>query len=179
MRALQSTLSFAREWHKGQWRARDVADFIGAEVKWIRGGPTVLGMAGARPSGGMIVLNQRVRATPLEWPVLLHEAAHIVQGHLLGFCGNAWAERQCERDATYGSAILAIPTESAISFVSRRATVHELADYYEVPRAMIYMRTALAVVLGEASGDVTKARHSLAVSRRSLDSWMAAVARGI
>lgn len=146
---------------------------------WEPGGRSVLGCAMLLPDGPEISLNSRIRGTPLEWPVVLHEAAHIIQGDLLGFCGNAWAERQCERDATYGSALLAIPTASAVLLATRRATAPELADYYEVPRALVSMRGALAVLLGEADGDRARARHQLGASRRSLESWMAWTARGI
>lgn len=179
MQSLLLVKSFAAEWHQGKWRARDLPEAVGAEIVWERGGRYVLGCATLFPDGSEISLNTRIRGTVLEWPVVLHESAHIIQGHLLGFCGNAWAERQCERDATYGSALLAIPTESAVLLARRRASVRELADYYEVPRALVYMRGALAVVLGEVTGNPTRARASLTSSRRSLDLWQATVARGI
>lgn len=179
MLSLDRVGSFADLWHRGQWRARDLPEAIGADLIWAPGGCRVLGSAMLLATGPEIVLNSRIRGTPLEWPVVLHESAHIIQRDLLGFCGNAWAERQCERDATYGSALLAIPTAAAVLLATRRTGAYELADYYAVPRALVYMRGALAVVLGEAPGDRERARQQLAASRRSLESWMTWTARGI
>lgn len=179
MQSLLQVKSFADQWHQGKWRARDLPDALGAAVIWDSGGRRVLGCAHMYPEGPEISLNSRIQGTPLEWPVMLHESAHIIQGDLLGFCGNAWAERQCERDATYGSALLAIPSEAAITLVRRRVSIRELADYYEAPTPLVTMRGALAVLLGEVDADRERARHQLAASRRSLESWMARLARGI
>lgn len=179
MESLRQTKLFADRWHRGKWRARNLPEAIGAEVQWDRGGRGILGCATVFPGGAEISLNTRIKGTPLEHFVLMHECAHVIQGDLLGFCGNAWAERQSERDATHGSALLAIPTRAAVQFATRRATAHELAEYYETPRALVYMRGALAVVLGEAPGERDRARFQLTASRRSLSGWMAAVARGI
>lgn len=179
MQSLWQVKSFADEWHRGQWRARDLPDALNADLIWERGGRRILGFALVLPGVSEINLNSRIRGTVLHWPVLLHECSHIIQKHLVGFCGNAWAERQGERDATYGSALLAIPTEAAVKLVDRTATAHDIADYYEVPPALVYMRGALAVVLDEAPGNLVKARAALAASRRSLDHWMAALASGI
>lgn len=179
MLSLLPVRSFADEWHQGVWRARDLPDALHAEVLWERGGRKILGYALTHPDGRFIVLNDRIRATDLEWPILLHEASHIIQRHLFGFSHNDRLRWWGERDADYGSALLAIPAESAIRFVERRANVQELADYYEVPRALVCIRGALAVVLGEAQGDMSKARATLTMSRRSLHSWMATVARSI
>lgn len=41
------------------------------------------------------------------------------------------------------------------------------------------MRGALAILLGEADGSPERARQQLANSRRSLDAWMARLARTI
>jgi len=179
MLSLLQVKSFTDQWHQGTWRARDLPDAIGAHVDWEAGGRNILGVATAFPGGSEITLNRRIQGTLLEWPVLLHESAHIIQGDLLGLCGNAWAVRQCERDATYGSSLLAIPSAAAVRFVSRHASVYEMADYYEVPRALVYMRGALAVLMGETDGEPQAARATLAYSRRSLDRWMTAVARSI
>jgi hypothetical protein len=177
MQSLLQVQSFADRWHRGTWRSRDLPDAIGATVVWEQGGEHILGFAMTLPSGAEINLNSRIRGTPLERPVILHESTHIIQGDVLGFCGNAWIERQGEQNAVYGSSLLAIPTEAAAMFAQRRATVHELADYYEVPRALVYMRGALAVLLEEAEGEREKARQQLAAARRSLESWMAWTAR--
>lgn len=179
MHPLHEVNLFSKRWHTGEWSARTLPDALGAEVVWGRGGSKILGFALAGPDARYMVLNDRVRGTPLEAPLVFHEAAHIIQGDLLGFCGNEWAERQCERNAIYGSALLAIPTEAAVAMVERRATAHELAMHFEVPRPMPYLRSALAVLLGEAPGDRQNARSNLAVARRSLGRWMAWEARGI
>ena len=179
MQSLLQVTSFASQWHSGKWRARDLPEVIGAEVFWARGGGKILGFAMSLSDGNLIRLNSRIQGTPLETPVVCHEAVHIILGDLLGFCGNAWAERQSERNAIYGSALLAIPRDAAVAFVEHRAAVHELSDQYDVPRALVYMRGALAVLLNEVVGDHVKARISLAASRRSLNSWMAAAARAI
>lgn len=179
MQSLLQVTAFADQWHQGKWRARDLPEAIGACVEWDRGGRRILGCATLLDDGHEIALNVRIRGTLLEWPVVLHESSHVIQRDLLGFCGNSWAKRQCERNATYGSALLAIPTESAVSLVRHQAGIRELADYYEVPTPLVTMRGALAVVLGEVEGDRERARQQLASSRRSLDAWMARVARDI
>lgn len=179
MQSLLQVKLFSDEWHRGKWRARDLPEAIGAGVVWDSGGRRVLGCAHLYPEGPEISLNKRIRETPLEWPVLLHEAAHVIQRDLLGFCGNAWAARRSEHNATHGSALLAIPAGSAEELVRRHASIRELADYYEVPTQLVTMRGALAVLLSEAAGDPERARQQLAASRRSLESWMARQARGI
>lgn len=179
MQSLLQVKSFADRWHLGKWRARDLPESIGASVKWDDSGRSVLGCATRLLDGPEITLNRRIRGTLLERPVVYHECVHVILCDLLGFCGNGWATRQSERNATHGSSLLAIPTEAAVLLVARRATVTELADYYEVPPALVYMRGALAVLLGEVEGSREHARQQLAASRRSLESWMAHLARGI
>lgn len=179
MQSLLQVQLFSATWHTGKWRARDLPEAIGAHVEWDEGGRRVLGSAAILPSGPEIVLNKRIRGTLLERPIVNHEGAHLIAGDLLGFSGNAWAERQCERNATYGSSLLAIPTASAVELVRRHASIRELSDYYEVPTPLVTMRGALAVLLGEVEGDRERARQQLAASRRSLEAWMARQARSI
>jgi hypothetical protein len=66
-----------------------------------------------------------------------------------------------------------------VAFAERRATVHELAEAFAMPRALVYMRGALAVLLHETAGDVMRARRALTVARTSLDRWMAWLAQRI
>lgn len=179
MLPIHQVKSFADEWHSGKWRARDLPDAIGAEVLWEPGGRKVLGFSMVLPGLAEINLNERIRGTPLEAAVIYHECTHVLLRDLVGFCGNEWAERQSERNATYGSAILAIPAADAVAFVQHRATVHELAEAYGVPTSLVYMRGALAVLLDEVEGERSRARASLGSARRSLDNWMTAVARTI
>lgn len=170
---------YATRLHSAAWYIRRLPHDLSAALFVRETGPDLLGVAvqGRRRAIG---LNAAIIGTPLELPVLAHECGHLLLGHDLGFCSSSikahWRE---ERAAWDCAAVLAIPSEAAIAFASRRATVHDLADYYEVPPAMVYMRGALAVLLGETDGQREWARQQLASSRRALDAWMRHQARGM
>jgi hypothetical protein len=177
--SLAPVTAFADRVHLHEWCVRGLPDELGARIFVGDAGPSLLGAAieGRRR---VIGLSTRIIGTPLELPVLAHECSHLLLGHGAGCC-SVLTRLRCsdERNATYGSSLLAIPTESAVALVERRATVHELAATYEVPPALVYMRGALAVLLAETDGNRERARQQLAASRRSLESWMAWTARGI
>lgn len=176
---IRGVAAYARHLHRGTWYVHGLPADLGARHVTCEPAPDLLGLAvhGIRTG---IAINAAIVGTPLELPVIAHECAHLLLGHDIGYCSTSLsAQVRPERDAWDGAALLAIPTESAVMFATRRATVHDLADYYEVPPALVYMRGALAVLLGEVEGDRAHARQSLAAARRSLEGWMAAVARGI
>lgn len=171
--------AFALGLHPRQWCVQGLPHEIGARRFVREADPDLLGVAvqGRRRAIG---LSSAIVGTPLELPVLAHECGHLLLGHDIGYCSlTVRTHVREERAAWEGAALLAIPTEDAVAFAGHRVTVHELAERYEVAPALVYMRGALAVLLGEADGSRERARHHLGAARRSLESWMAWQARTI
>lgn len=169
--------AFARRLHSRLWCVQGLPTELGARRFVSETGPDLFGVA-VQGRTRAIGLSAAIVGTPLELPVIAHECGHLLLGHDVGFCSLALGVRvRAERDAWAGAALLAIPREAGAALVERRATAHDIAATFDVPRSLVYMRGALAVLLGEAEGRREWARQQLAASRRSLESWMVSVSR--
>lgn len=171
--------AFAQQVHQHEWCVQRLPTELGARRFVREVAPDLLGVAvqGRRLAIG---LNAGIIGTPLELPVLAHECGHLLLGHDIGYCSTVVAAHALEERAAWESAaLLTISRSAAVSLIERRSTVHDLAAVFEVPRALVIMRVALAVLLNEVDGNRERARQQLAYSRRSLESWMARLARDI
>lgn len=179
MLRVKGVATFAKKLHKGTWYVHRLPDDLEAR-RFVRHiGPDLLGVAAQGNRRG-IGLNAAIVGTPLELPVIAHEASHLLLGHDIGYCSTVFsAHAREERDAWAGAALLSITREAGIALTQQRITAAEISDEFSVPFPLVYMRGALAVLLGETDGDRAWARHQMAAARTSLERWTAWLARSL
>lgn len=129
-------LAYAVQVHRRVWCVTLLPAELGARRFDREVAPSLLGVSMQKGGRRAIGINDRIKGTPLEVPVIAHECAHLLLGHDEGFCLPAAPSSRQEHDAWLGAALLAAP-------IAEAADEAWLPRALDVPRELLAMRHAL------------------------------------
>lgn len=133
---LASLYRFARHLHRREWCITRLPAELGAKELSREVEPVLLGVAAQGPGRRAVGINELIRGTPLEIPVIAHECAHLLLGHAVGYCLPGALSIRQEHDAWNGAALLALPSVEAVD-------EQWLIRAFSVPRELIAVRREL------------------------------------
>lgn len=170
-RVLAGLREFTARVHADAYSIPSVAIELGVPVTYHR--DRSLEMIGAcvrSDEGWVIQLNDAIDGTLHNMPGLIHELGHAIAQELAPRCRGELHQKR-ERDAWLRGIYVAISRHLVEGIEDGVLTERQVAGRCAVSLPIVKIRMALAVIMGEAGGDLVEAHSNIAEQLYALDEW--------
>lgn len=169
---LARTLSFSERIHRNAYSIPSIAIELGVRVRYIADPSlAVIGLCMRHDDDIVIALNDAVESTSWDMAALIHELGHAVIDQVAPACAGKLARVE-ERNAWVRGIYVAISRFLVEGIAEGNLTPWEVAARCSVPEAIVHARMALAEVLGEIEGDVSKGYDRLRDELLMIEAWL-------
>ena len=173
--SLHRAIDFAQRWHRGEWSIATLPRDLGAGFETGPAAPVALGASITRQDGRRgIALNEGLVGTASFVPVLAHECGHLFQPSVtVGLCRSSVQMSRREREAWWIAAILAVPLDAVRTVRLWGDDPSVVASQLDLPRALVAMRKALALLFGELPPErLAEPEVMLKIGAAAMQGWV-------